>query len=817
MTGGKTVVELRVHGVSGTPPEVMLNCPVEFLDQVGGDRDAGFFRRATWIDDAVSPPSPDGWRRRMEAYSWGGLTSRRASRAVWLLFLPFSLVNLAHWMLPPARHRRPAAVVVALLRLLALSFTLTLLLAMAVAVLDIALWQCASVDFCRSGWLPLEWLGYLTPGARLAIGALPLAAVIVALWLLGRQEAGQAAPYEGPACDDVFTAACPPPGAVVHAGERSPLADTTFWNHDDSVARMRACHVTAWTAALAALVLAAPVAHGDPGRSRDVSAVLLGVNLGVLAMAVGATAWNRATGRGGDGVGGALHAVSMRLRWVALILLGLSLAWLGLGTRIPTPNLPTFLPGLRGSIYALLAVQVVLLVGLFVGTALSMRGSGRSDAAPGSGTTPGYGMTLRGFTAAFVSLLGWLIGGGVSVGVGLSTALILGRVEVTTIAPAEAMAKRAATLANATADFVEKMHAMSMRAPLIVPPPYVWASVATLLVLFVAVAAVIRVWRSAAGTPPQTPVEAAAPRPVLEVIRRARAAATLTDAGPALIAGLAALAFGILVVMAVLFFPDLHRLTRSALLSGGISVIAMFVPIALVAGLVVLVLRASRNRQLRRAVSILWDVITFWPRATHPLTPPSYGGRTVWDLRTRMDALVHDPQPTRVVLIAHSQGTVIAAATLMQCTRADEHYPLLTFGAPLRRLYARNFPAYFGASAMGELRARLARPEPRWINLWALTDPIGSWVFDPGPVFVQEPAGPDLRVALATVDCRILDVGQRDPQHGDYAVDPEGAVCGHSGFWDRAEYTMAVEVLQAIVVDEDVDSNAIAAPVDQTM
>ena len=112
---------------------------------------------------------------------------------------------------------------------------------------------------------------------------------------------------------------------------------------------------------------------------------------------------------------------------------------------------------------------------------------------------------------------------------------------------------------------------------------------------------------------------------------------------------------------------------------------------------------------------------------------------------------------------------------------------------------------------------RLARPEPRWINLWALTDPIGSWVFDPGPVFVQQPSARDLRVALATVDCRILDVGQRDPERGDYAVDPGGAVCGHSGFWDRAEYTMAVEVLQAIVVDEVVDSSAIAPPVDQTM
>ncbi|PRC52363.1 hypothetical protein C6A85_59305, partial [Mycobacterium sp. ITM-2017-0098] len=85
---------------------------------------------------AADPPEEGQWWRRMEAYSWGGLTSRRASRAVWLLFLPFSLVNPAHWMLPPVSRPRPAIVVVVLLRLLALSFTLTLLLAMAVAVLD---------------------------------------------------------------------------------------------------------------------------------------------------------------------------------------------------------------------------------------------------------------------------------------------------------------------------------------------------------------------------------------------------------------------------------------------------------------------------------------------------------------------------------------------------------------------------------------------------------------------------------------------------------------------------------------------------------
>ncbi|PRC62886.1 hypothetical protein C6A85_00705, partial [Mycobacterium sp. ITM-2017-0098] len=67
--------------------------PKEFVDQVAGDGDAGFFRRAAWVDRAADPPEEGQWWRRMEAYSWGGLTSRRASRAVWLLFLPFSLVN----------------------------------------------------------------------------------------------------------------------------------------------------------------------------------------------------------------------------------------------------------------------------------------------------------------------------------------------------------------------------------------------------------------------------------------------------------------------------------------------------------------------------------------------------------------------------------------------------------------------------------------------------------------------------------------------------------------------------------------------------
>src|SRR4051812_30962571 len=45
MAASGTVVELRVHGVSGTPPEALLSCPTEFLDEVAGDKSAGFYRR----------------------------------------------------------------------------------------------------------------------------------------------------------------------------------------------------------------------------------------------------------------------------------------------------------------------------------------------------------------------------------------------------------------------------------------------------------------------------------------------------------------------------------------------------------------------------------------------------------------------------------------------------------------------------------------------------------------------------------------------------------------------------------------------------
>src|SRR5690242_17806583 len=267
MTDIGTVVELRVHGVSGAPPEALLGCPADALERIAGDADAGFYRRTD-----VHPDPSQPWSRVMEAYSWGALTSGKASRALWLLFLPFILIDLAHWMLPPAGRRRPAAISVTLLRLIALSFTLTLMLAAAIAVMDVIVWQCVGLDYCSAR--PLTFMEAWPRGWQLAASALPLVAAIALLWRLGAEETKV----------DTDGRDAPPSPAVLE--QDTPLAQNSFWNPDESVLRLRYCHVTAWAAGLAAVVLAAPVQYAASPTARVVGIGLLAVNGLLLATAV---------------------------------------------------------------------------------------------------------------------------------------------------------------------------------------------------------------------------------------------------------------------------------------------------------------------------------------------------------------------------------------------------------------------------------------------------------------------------------------------------------------------------------------------------
>ncbi|MEV4116899.1 hypothetical protein [Nonomuraea sp. NPDC049695] len=150
------VTELRVHGVSGTPPEGMLNHPHPHPRMVTGDGTTGFYRR--WSTDG----RPHGEHadvpgsRHREAYAWGGLTSGGRTIALWLLLLPFALANLSYFMLrrPPRgalRHVTEAAQ-----RLFALLLTGTLVGAVTRASVDLIGWQCTAAGrACTAGTVRL--------------------------------------------------------------------------------------------------------------------------------------------------------------------------------------------------------------------------------------------------------------------------------------------------------------------------------------------------------------------------------------------------------------------------------------------------------------------------------------------------------------------------------------------------------------------------------------------------------------------------------------------------------------------------------------
>ena len=93
--------QLRVHGVGGPQARKMLGqldeTDIVTVGPPSGDVDLGFptdgvtrFARPV-IDPSTAPPAT------IEAYEWGGLTTGSWTKALWVLYLPFTLINAAGW------------------------------------------------------------------------------------------------------------------------------------------------------------------------------------------------------------------------------------------------------------------------------------------------------------------------------------------------------------------------------------------------------------------------------------------------------------------------------------------------------------------------------------------------------------------------------------------------------------------------------------------------------------------------------------------------------------------------------------------------
>lgn len=142
-----TWVELRVHGVSGTPPESLLCAP--HVAQVAGDEYSRFFR-PVHADGTEQRDARDG--HRVEAYHWGKFTSGTWRQGLALLLLPFGLVNAAQFMLPRADHvaaKWMHLIAGSCLRALGVLLTCLISFTFGLIFIDLVAWRWAV------GWGPL--------------------------------------------------------------------------------------------------------------------------------------------------------------------------------------------------------------------------------------------------------------------------------------------------------------------------------------------------------------------------------------------------------------------------------------------------------------------------------------------------------------------------------------------------------------------------------------------------------------------------------------------------------------------------------------
>ncbi|MFE7167948.1 hypothetical protein [Streptomyces sp. NPDC057616] len=728
-----TALELLVHGVGGTTPQTMLNDPSTV--RISGDDTAAVFRRAEDVD-AESRPEDYRGRPVPEAYVWCNLTSGNSARALWLLLLPFMVVNLAHWMRPSTRgHRRTVRLYGLLVRLAGLTLTVLLVAAACEVALDLAAWQCAGTRACAERH---TWLGFLSPalshdgwwsapGRRLALAAVVPAALTGLLWYLSRRtwsayESVRPMPHRAEPDEDT---------------SRSALGSPGFWYGRRLVARLRAAHTAAGLLTVASAVASSAARHDRlPGGSAvlDTLGWSLLATLAATALVVLWVVCRR--GRSENRLDQELdeHLVQ-RLPLAALALL--LLAVLYAGWERPGWHSTGRLVGGGATFGGIAVIQGALVIALAVVARVLYR------------TRPDRRAALRGLAGPAVATLACALGGVMSGGV----------------------AQRVSDWLDGTGTF------------LVGPPVLLTWQASVMPVLFVVLFVFCgwlarRAWllrrAELGGVQLDYPSE---PRDAARTSRIAstRALATLTDRAPLLIAVVAAttlvLGAGAIVGAQTTDEAPAPAAQDAYAFVHGTAQTAQALGSWLIGlGFILFVTwgrRAYKDASARRTIGILWDVGTFWPRAAHPFAPPCYAERAVPDLTWRMATWTR-ATGGRLVISGHSQGSVLAAAAAWQLEPSDrKRVALLTYGSPIERLYGRWFPAHFGPAALTSLHHDV----DCWRNLHRLTDPIG------GPVRLPGDCGPEVdraplkdplaygRTAAHPLPAPILG-------HSDYQADP---------------------------------------------
>lgn len=746
-------MELRVHGVSGTPPVDMLDHPL--VKQVAGDTDGRFFRPVDAAGTEVR--AADG--HVLEGYHWGPLTSGTWRQALWLALIPFGLVNAAYFMLPGGGGNGARIVARGALRVLAIVLTGLVVLAVAQAAVDLFAWQWTGVGG-RAGD-PRWWL---TAG---------FAAVVVALLVIRF--------LVGPPRVVPANAAIPSEEAT------TGLAGGEFYTGDRDLPGLRHLHLTAGLTVLSVLAAALVREFGGAGWLWWVAVVLLGWTVVHTALLGDPTRERRGVP--------ALFAVRLP---VVVLCLGIavliaSVVAMWLVTDYPV-NRRGILPGIGDLGRWSAALALVSLVVLIL-AALLLAARTRE-----SGVPKPFRRFLGGMVGPVVAALGMFLG------IGFTSALAYGVLRL--LRPGDAPASMTLPLF-----YLRIAFAAGVAVALVVVLGLVLA--VWMLLSGKRFAAMVQA-STGPDLLPENQVRGVARAWWLGRLKFSVhwLAIVFATAGTVLTAAAIVEAAGDM--GATVCHPSGTWLSDCRDLPGlDLVTVGTVALLALGGFLGYLGRRAVGDSTVRRGACVIWDVIAFWPAAVHPLVPPPYSPKVIEDLRARIEWHVSRPG-TFLVLAGHSQGSMIAAAALTRLApEYRSKVALLTYGSQLQLAYARAFPAYVNYEFLCWLKREVL--SDRWVSLYRETDPFGgpvlSWDRTDAPEFTsrrlgdgdasQDERDPLTGLRRCGAEWRLL-----DPCPSDGVLTPREAMRRHSGFSVDPVWALALAELTAPYRRTDRDRTA---------
>lgn len=789
-----------MHGVHGTSPAAMLGVADGEVGQVAGDRLTGVYRvtsgRLPYRLGRQHPGPPVREQVSVEAYSWGALTSGVqgalgwVQRVLWLLLLPFALVNLAYWArLDVGRVDRRSGDVwsARAVRLTGLMLTVFLALSASVIAVDVVGWQCYR-DGAPGCSLPgpVDQLGRLDASGRMAATSVLAMLVIGVLWWLSRTSLARYEDTPDPTRDQQ-----PPALEPTGSGRHLPvLRHPHLWNGRQRTERLQRLHV--------ATGLATVVAFTDLHLSvaaEGSAAVLLALTGAAFLVLVVAAVLVSVSHPDDIEHAGPVQAWQRGSGGLALVALGLCLVHVLVLALWPLDGYEQGrdLVGHNVWFIVVFVLMTALSLAVFTGGRMSAAGSRTFVGLFLAGAGVGAVLHARGEFGTTWLVLGLVGAAGYLLGLnlwhyrhpgncteervgqawrGASASTLLAAASWVALLFTSCLVVTAANFVNGSEHGLADLGSDSA-GPVVVPQVLVWLPIGQLVwVLVVGLAMVVAVvlyWRTAGRkihdwSAPEEQALAERDRPGCAARRRT--------------AGLVHRAERLLDIIGIVTPPIAVAVIVFSMTGEApwelwsplrhIATLALVVTYGGAAGLVLLGSRMRRSEGARRTVGVLWDLTTFWPRAAHPLAPPCYAERVVPELITRTRWALEAPGTDRVVLSGHSQGSLIVAAA---ASRLDDdelgRVRIITYGSQIRALYGRIFPAVVGPEdigylptscpptlrdpfpdvadpdasgpgepAVGSLRQRLDAAGGCWVNLFRRTDPLGWRVFsdrDSGP------------------------------------------------------------------------------------